>query len=238
MELGQHISQRYNQELEEIRTKTLKMGGLVEKQTQNALKSLLEHDSNLAIVVASSDELVNQMEVEIDEDCARVLAKRQPAAGDLRLILAVIKVITDLERIGDEAEKIARYSKKIAKKADLADMHSELSHLGHLVVNILQDALDSFARMNIEQAIKVVGEDERINKEVENVSRLLITHMMEDPRHIKNALRISWCARALERIADHAQNISEYVIFLVKGKDIRHSSLEHIRAKYFPQDTP
>ncbi len=236
MDIGQHISQRYNTELEEIRTKTLKMGGLVETQSQKAISALLEHDIELAKKVANSDIKVNSMEMEIDEDCTRVIAKRQPTAGDLRLVITVIKVITDLERIGDEAEKIARYAKKIAKKADLADMHAELKHLSQLVLTILHNALNAFARMDIAQAIEVVGEDEQINREVENVSRLLITHMMENPRHIKNALRISWCARSLERIADHAQNISEYVIFLVKGKDIRHTSLSHIRSKYFPQD--
>jgi len=230
MELGQHISQRYNAELEEIRTKTLKMGGLVEMQSQKAIYALLEHDIALAKIVAGDDVKVNAMEIEIDEDCTRVIAKRQPTAGDLRLVIAVIKVITDLERIGDEAEKIARYAKKIAKNADLADMHSELKHLTQLVLSILHNTLDAFARMDVEQAIKVVGEDEQINREVENVSRLLITYMMEDPRHIKNALRINWCARSLERIADHSQNISEYVIFLVKGKDVRHTSLSHIKS--------
>ncbi len=237
MELGQHISRRYNEELEDIRSKVLRMGGLVEMQSVNAIKSLLERDRELAKKVVGQDHEINTMEVEIDEECTRVIARRQPAASDLRLVIAVIKVITDLERIGDEAEKIARYAKKLAKKDTITDLHSELSHLSQLVLNILHDSLDAFARLDTEQAVKVFTQDSKINKEFDNLSRLVITHMIEEPRQIKNALRINWCARSLERIADHAQNICEYVIYLVKGKDVRHTSLEHIRAKYFPHDT-
>ncbi|HBS27261.1 MAG TPA: phosphate transport system regulatory protein PhoU [Gammaproteobacteria bacterium] len=237
MELGQHISRRYNEELEDIRSKVLRMGGLVEMQSVNAIKSLLERDRELAKKVVGQDHEINTMEVEIDEECTRVIARRQPAASDLRLVITVIKVITDLERIGDEAEKIARYAKKLAKKDTITDLHSELSHLSQLVLNILHDSLDAFARLDTEQAVKVFTQDSKINKEFDNLSRLVITHMIEEPRQIKNALRINWCARSLERIADHAQNICEYVIYLVKGKDVRHTSLEHIRAKYFPHDT-
>jgi len=236
MELGQHISQRYNHELEDIRSKVLKMGGLVEEQSVNALKSLLEYDKPLAKEVTKGDDIINEMEVEIDEECTHVIARRQPAASDLRLIIAVVKVITDLERIGDEAVKIARYSKKLAKKPSVNGMHSELSHLTELVLDILHNALDSFARLDADQAISILEGENRLNKEVNNLSRLLITYMMEDPRNIKSALRISWCARSIERIGAHSQNICEYVIFLVKGKDVRHSNLEHIRAKYFPYD--
>ncbi|HIQ16167.1 MAG TPA: phosphate signaling complex protein PhoU [Leucothrix sp.] len=236
MELGQHISQRYNHELEDIRSKVLKMGGLVEEQSVNALKSLLEYDKPLAKEVTKGDDIINEMEVEIDEECTQVIARRQPAASDLRLIIAVVKVITDLERIGDEAVKIASYSKKLAKKPSVNGMHSELSHLTELVLDILHNALDSFARLDADQAISILEGENRLNKEVNNLSRLLITYMMEDPRNIKSALRISWCARSIERIGAHSQNICEYVIFLVKGKDVRHSNLEHIRAKYFPYD--
>ncbi len=236
MEIGQHISQRYNEELEDIRNKVLQMGGLVESQAEKAVKALLEHDKDLAKVVANGDEEVNQMEVNIDEECTRVIARRQPTASDLRLVIAVVKVITDLERIGDEAEKIARYSKKLAKKSNVTGMHSELSRMSQLILGILHDSLDAFARLDADEAVTILGRDAQVNKEVDNLSRLLITFMMEDPRHIKNALRVSWCARSLERIGDHAQNICEYVIYLVKGKDVRHTSLEHIRSKYFPHD--
>lgn len=237
MELGQHISHRYNEELEDIRSKVLQMGGLVELQTENAVKSLLNHNRDLAKKVASGDGKVNAMEMDIDDDCIRVIARRQPTARDLRLVIAVSKVITDLERIGDEAEKIALYSKKLAKKKTTTiGMHADLAHLSELVLTILHNSLDAFARMDAEQAVKILGEDEHINMEFDNLSRLLITFMMEDPRHIKASLRVSWCARSLERIAEHSQNICEYVIFLVKGKDVRHTSLEHIRSKYFPHD--
>ena len=236
MELGQHISHRYNEELEDIRSKVLQMGGLVELQAENAIKSLLNHDKALAKQVASSDDKVNQMEMDIDDHCIRVIAKRQPAARDLRLVIAVSKVITDLERIGDEAEKIALYSKKLAKKKRVVGMHADLAHLSELALTVLHDSLDAFARMDADQAVRILAEDERVNVEFDNLSRLLVTFMMEDPRHIKAMLRVNWCARSIERIAEHAQNICEYVIFLVKGKDVRHTSLEHIRSKYFPHD--
>jgi len=240
MEIGpnstQHTSKKYNAELEDIRNKVLKMGGLVELQTENAVKALLEHDHSLAKKVVAGDEEVNQMEVDIDDECTRVIALRQPTASDLRLVIAVVKVITDLERIGDEAEKIARYSKKLAKKPSEVVLHSELAHMSKLVINILRDSLDAFARLDADAAMDIIAKDAQVNKELDNVSRLLITFMMEEPRNIKNALRVSWCARSLERIGDHAQNICEYVIFLVKGKDVRHTSLEHIRSKYFPDD--
>ncbi len=236
MELGQHISQRYNHELEDIRSKVLTMGGLVEEQSVNALKSLLEYDKPLAKKVANGDDKINAMEVDIDDDCTHVIARRQPAASDLRLIIAVVKVITDLERIGDEAAKIAGYSKKLAKKPAIDGMHSELTHLSKLVLGILHDTLDAFARLDADQAISILEDEGKINRELENISRLLITYMMEDPRNIKSALRINWCARSIERIGAHSQNICEYIIFLVKGKDVRHTNLEHIRAKYFPYD--
>jgi len=236
MELGQHISQRYNEELEDIRSKVLKMGGMVELQAENAVKSLLSHDRELAKQVANADHKINEMEMEIDDDCMRVIARRQPTARDLRLVIAVSKVITDLERIGDEAEKIALYSKKLAKKNTVTEMHADLTHLSELVLTILHDSLDAFARMDADQAVKILGSDKQVNVEFDNLSRLMITFMMEDPRHIKGMLRVNWCARSLERIAEHAQNICENVIFLVKGKDVRHTSLEHIRSKYFPQD--
>lgn len=236
MIIGQHISHRYNQNLEDIRNKALKMGGLVEAQAENAIKAMLERNAELANEVATSDYKVNKMEVEIDEDCVQVIARRQPTASDLRLIIAVVKVITDLERIGDEAEKIGRYSIKLAKKQAITGMHTELSHLSQLVLSMLHDALDAFARMDTVQAMKIVGKGDEVNQEFNNLSRLLITHMMEDPRNIKSVLRITWCARSLERIGDHSRNISEYVVYLVKGKDIRHTDLDEVLADHFPDE--
>jgi len=236
MDIGQHISQRYNQELEALRNRVLKMGGLVEAQATSALKSLLERDDELAELVASSDYAVNKMEVDIDEECAQIIARRQPTAGDLRLILAVVKMLTDLERIGDEAAKIGQYGVKLAKKDTVIEMHAELSHLGGLVIQMLHESLDCFARMDAEQAMNIVGYEKKINQEFNSLSRLLITHMMEDPRNVKSVLRVTWCARSLERIGDHAQNICEYVIYLSKGKDVRHANIDDIRTKYFAED--
>lgn len=234
MELGQHISQRYNEELEDIRNKVMAMGGLVEKQTSQAIKSLLDRDGSLAKEVAEADSLINQMEVDIDEECTRVIALRQPTAGDLRLVIAVVKVITDLERIGDEAAKIAHYAKKLAKKETVTGMHAELTHLSQLVMSMLQDSLDAFARLDADQAFNILNQDIKLHKEFNVISRLSITHMMEDPRMIKQSLQVNWCARSLERIGAHSQNLCEYVIYLVNGKDIRHSNLEQVRQQSFP----
>ncbi len=229
MELGHHISQQFNQELESIRNQVLSMGGLVETQTENAIRALLERDRQLAEQVATSDYKVNKMEVEIDEACTQVIAKRQPAAGDLRLVLTVVKLINDLERIGDEAEKIGRYAMKLASKDAATGMHAELSSLSKHVTQVLHQSLDAFARMDLQAAVDIVSADEQINEEFNRISRLLVTHMMEEPRNIKSMLQVTWCARALERIGDHAQNICEYVIYLVKGADVRHVSLEDVR---------
>jgi phosphate transport system protein len=236
MEIGQHISQRYNQELEDIRSQVLKMGGLVEGQAEGAVKALLERDGDLAKTISKQDYKVNKMEVDIDEECARVIARRQPTASDLRLVIAVVKVITDLERVGDEAAKIASYSIKLAEKKTVTQMYAELEHLSQLVLNMLHDALDAFARLDVEQSLTVISLEKKINTEFNNLSRLLITHMMEDPRHIKNVLRITWCARSLERIGDHSRNICEYVVYLVKGKDIRHTKIDEVLPEYFPDD--
>ncbi|MCF6203594.1 MAG: phosphate signaling complex protein PhoU [Methylococcaceae bacterium] len=234
MQLGKHISQRFTQNLEDIRNKVLVMGGLVESQADNAVKSLLEANAELAEEVSISDYKVNKMEVAIDEQCVQVIARNQPAASDLRLVIAVVKVITDLERIGDEAEKIGRESIKLAKYPTVNQLHAELSHLSQLVLGMLHDALDAFARMDTELALKIVANGDLVNKEYNNLSRLLITHMMEDPRNIKSVLRVTWCARSLERIGDHSRNICEYVVYFVKGKDIRHTSLDEVLADHFP----
>ena len=235
MQIGQHISQRYNRELEDIRSNVLRMGGMVESQAENAVKALLERDSDLAREVASSDYKINKMEVEIDDECTQVIARRQPAASDLRLVIAVVKVITDLERIGDEAEKIGSYSIKLAKRQTVSGMHAELSHLSELVLGMLHDALDAFARLDTELALEIIAKGKEVNREFNSLSRLMITHMMEDPRNIKHVLKVTWCARSLERIGDHSRNICEYVVFLVKGKDIRHTSLDEILERHFPE---
>ena len=217
-----HISKRFDQELEDIRNQVLTMGGLVETQVNNGIKALVESDSKAAESVVATDHKVNRMEVDIDERCVQILARRQPAAGDLRLIVAIIKTITDLERIGDQAEKLGRNQLELVQSGVNASTYVQLEHLGEHVSKMLNSALDAFARMNVDDAMKTIAMDEKVNAEFEALSRELITHMMEDPRTIKSAIRVSWSARALERIGDHAKNICEYVVFLVLGKDVRH----------------
>ena len=225
--LSGHISKRFDHELENIRNQVLTMGGLVETQVNNGLKGLLESDSEIASRVVNDDYKINRMEVDIDEQCVAILARRQPAASDLRLVVAIIKTITDLERIGDQAEKLGRNQLELVDDGASSSNFANIEHLGELVSKMLNRALDAFARMNVEDALKTIAMDEKINVEFEAMMRQLITHMMEDPRTIKNALRVSWSARALERIGDHSKNICEYVVFLVQGKDVRHiGSLE------------
>jgi phosphate transport system protein len=227
-EISTHISREYNEELEDIRTRVLQMGGLVEKHTEQALAALLKGDAELGGTISTNDYLVNKMEVGIDEECSQIIARRQPAASDLRLVMAVIKTITDLERIGDEADKIARMAVRLAGEERLKNNYVEIQYLGNHVKGMVHDALDAFARLDTDAALRVAREDRQVDMEYEGVMRQMITHMMEDPRTITRVLNVIWAARALERIGDHARNICEYVIYLVKGKDIRHISLDQV----------
>lgn len=226
---GQHISRKFNAELEGLRSQVSNMGGLVERQLANAIEAIVSADSELGLEVASRDVQVNQFEVEIDEECGRILATRAPAAADLRLIMAVIKAITDLERIGDEAQRIGILAARLASQEQPADRYDELKTLADHVLEMVHDALDAFSRLDAEDALKVVEEDKIVDDEYDMISRQCITLMMEDPRTIHRFMDVSWAARALERIGDHAKNISEYVIFLVQGKDVRHTELEAVR---------
>ncbi len=230
-EIGQHISHQFDEDLESLRSKVLSMGGLVEKQVENALLALTRSDSSLAEDVATSDYKINTMEVAIDEECTQIIAKRQPAASDLRLVVTIIKTITDLERIGDEAEKIGRHGVKLATVERTPSYFIEIKHMGEQVRRMLHDSLDAFARMDTKSALAIAQVDREINNEYDALVRQLITHMMEDPRAIKRALRVMWCARSLERIGDHAKNICEYVIYTVAGKDVRHTSFEQVSSE-------
>jgi len=241
-DLSHHILSRYNNDLERVRTNVLQMGGLVEEQLKLAVQGLVEGDSRLGEQVARGDVKVNAMEVAIDDDCSRILATRAPAAGDLRLIVAVIKTITDLERIGDEAEKIGYIGSRLAAVERPADRYRELKHLGRIVGDMVHKSLDAFARLDPEAAVAVTKEDRLVDEEYEAIQRQCITFMMEDPRTIRRALDVLWVARALERIGDHAKNVCEYVVYMVYGKDIRHLAIEdverHVQARAQRSGTP
>src|SRR5579863_4783226 len=231
-----HISRKYNDELEDIRTQVLQMGGLVEQQIANAITALASGDAALGQAVITNDYAVNSFDVNIDEQCNHIIAKRQPAASDLRLVMAVIKTIADQERIGDEAEKIARMAVRLSEFERPKDGYLEIQALGNHTRKMVHDALDAFARLDTAAALQVAHEDRQVDKEYEGLLRQMITFMMEDPRTISRALDVIWSARALERIGDHARNICEYVIYLVKGKDVRHTSLEQIEAEILGKD--
>ena len=227
-DLTHHISRRFNEDLERVRSRVLAMGGFVEEQIHKAITALLEGDSSLGESVALADHQVNNMEVSIDEECSRILATRAPAAGDLRVIVAIIKTITDLERMGDEGEKIGYIASRLAALERPADKYREIKHLGRIVTEMVHAALDAFARMDAEAALQVARQDRLVDEEYEAIQRQSITFMMEDPRTIRRALDVMWVVRSLERIGDHAKNIAEYVIYMVYGKDVRHTSLEDV----------
>lgn len=224
-DLTGHISQRFNKDLEVLRNNVLKMGGLVETQLARAITAIVTGDSDLGLQVANDDYKVNKLEVTIDDECSRILATRAPAAGDLRLIVAIIKTITDLERIGDEAEKIGFLASKLAAMDRPDDSYRELKNLGNHVLQMVRDAMNAFARLDVPASYAVVREDEDVDEEYEAITRQGITFMMEDPRSIKRVMNVTWAARALERIGDHAKNICEYVIYMVEGRDVRHTEL-------------
>ena len=223
-----HISQRYDDELAAVKSQLFEMGGIVEKQVTDAIKALLEVDSELAERVVVDDEHINDMEVTIDEDCGLILARRQPAAKDLRLVLTIIKTTTDLERIGDEARKMAKQAITLAEEGKAPRGYVEIRHIGQIVANMLSQALDCFVRQDVELALKVAQEDKTVDLEYASAIREMMTYMMEDPRSITRVMSIMWSLRALERIGDHARNIAEHVIYLVKGDDVRHVGLKQM----------
>jgi phosphate transport system protein len=225
---SQHIFRRFDTELEDIHRRVLTMGGLVEQQLADAITALVDSNIEKGRLVGTRDFEVNRMEVAIDEECTNIIALRQPAAGDLRLIIAVIKTITDLERIGDEAERIGHMA-TVLSEADRNNQHfNGIELLAKQVQEMLHGALDAFARTDVEAAVNVWQKDRKADSQYESLLRQLITYMMEDPRSIPWVLDVIWSARALERIGDRSRNICEYVIYLVKGKDVRHTSLEHM----------
>ncbi len=222
---GEHSSRQYDSDLETLRSKVLLMGGLVENQFHDAIAGFRSGNIELAASVIAADAGVNQLEVDLDDACRHLILKRQPAANDLRTVMATVKVITDLERIGDEATKIARIAqgKDHHHGALIFNDYDAIRGLAGQVGNMLHDALDALARLDEKQAVVLIARDTVIDQDFRAVMRNLITYMMEDPRTISAALDTLWIAKAIERIGDHAKNIAEHVIFIVKGKDIRHT---------------
>ncbi len=221
-----HISRRFNAELEHLRSEVLRMGGLVEQHLDTAVEAIISGDSDLGLRVSNEDHKINRLEVDIDEECRKLLATRMPAAADLRLIVMVIKTITDLERVGDEAAKIGYLASHLASDRERYASYSELKALGEHVQEMLHDALDAFSRMDVDDALAVIEEDKLVDEEYDQITRQCISLMMEDSRTIRRFMDVSWVARALERIGDHAKNIAEYVVYLVHGRDIRHTERE------------
>jgi len=227
-DISHHTSRRYNEDLERVRSKVLAMGGFVEDQLSRCLMALIDADSSLGRAVARDDYKVNGMELSIDEECSRILATRAPAAGDLRMVVATIKAITDLERIGDECEKVGLIAARLAVVERPADRYREVKHLGRRVQMLVHDTLDAFARLDARAALDTCRKDRAVDEAYEAIQRQCIIEMTEDPDTIRRCLDVMWVVRSLERVGDHAKNICEYVIYTVHGKDVRHTSLDHV----------
>jgi phosphate transport system protein len=226
--MSEHTSKQFDAELESVRSRVLQMGGLVEEQIVRAMEGLVSGDMALLDRVIADDHRVNALEVELDEACSHIIARRQPAAGDLRLLMTVIKTITDLERIGDEAEKIARMAKLIHGAERQHMPRLDISHVADRARSMLRQSLDAFARLDVSEAMRVVKQDRAVDDEFRAIMRQLITFMMEDPRTISRSLEILFIAKAIERIGDHAKNMCEYVVYMVKGRDVRHTAIEDV----------
>ena len=221
-----HISQMFNTEMRKLKDDLLRMGGMVEQQIGDAVTALVENDYALAERVRNKDKEIDQIERSIDEESIQLIAKRQPAAGDLRLVMSAVKMVKDIERIGDEAKKIAKFAMILSKEGDAPRGYVEVRHIGGHVQEMVRDALNAFARFDTKAALQVMKEDDLVDEEYGSATRALVTFMMEDPRSITRCLNVMWILRALERIGDHANNLAEQVIFMVEGKDVRHTPIE------------
>ena len=226
-----HISQQLNEKLEGIRDRVLAMGGLVEQQLAGAIAALVDGDGEAAQDIIATGQAINAMDVEIDESCVHILARRQPAASDLRLVIAVIKAVTDLERIGDEAERVGRMVQPLEQLEEQKDLLADMQSLGAGVCQTLHDALDSFARLDAEQAVAVARRDLETDRRYEALITRVMQQMADKPAAVPSLMKLMWAARSLERIGDRCCNICEHVIYLVKGRDVRHTTLEQLGAR-------
>ena len=228
LNLNQHISQQYNNALDILKTEFLAMGGVVEQQVINAVEAISTMDTELAQKIITTEENVDDQEMALDELCTNIIARRQPAASDLRLVMTVSKATRDLERMGDEAEQIAKMAIALSESGNIPHGYTELRNLGHRVQQMINDTLTAFARYDVDTALTVAHGDKRVDQEYDTAARELITYMMEDPRNISRSMKVMWALRALERIGDHARNIAEHVIYLVKGLDVRHQTAKEM----------
>ena len=226
-----HLSSQFDSELHSVSSRVMELGGLVESQLHNAIHALTHLSDETADRVIKTEDRVDAMEVEIDHDLSSIIARRQPTARDLRLLIAISKTTANLERAGDEADKIARMVKSIIESGSARNMPaSELRIASDLASGLLRKALDAFARLDVNMAVSILKEDDAIDKEFDGFVRKLITYMMEDPRAISPSLDLLFLAKAIERIGDHAKNIAEFIIYVVKGADIRHTPMETIES--------
>jgi phosphate transport system protein len=222
-----HLSRQFDEDLERLRGSVLQMGGLVESQIITTTKAYVENNSSAVLKVLENDREVNKLEKSIDDDCIHVIAKRQPTASDLRLIMSISKMVTDLERSGDEIKKMAKSIRRIQERDITVHIaNTDVRHLAKAASSQLRRALDTFARLDAKEAEAVIVADESLDDEFKSIVRQLITYMMEDPRAITTALDIITIARAIERVGDHAKNIAEQVIYVVEGRDVRHTKNE------------
>ncbi len=220
--MNRHISEQYDTELAEIKARLMEMGGLVEQQLERGARALINHDVELAESMSSTENQINKLEVDLDEQCVQVIARRQPTAGDLRTLICVMRAITDLERIGDEAHRIARMARGMAREELPEDQYGAFRELNTMVARQLASALDAFARLDEKLANEVIQGDEVIDNQYRNIISSLKISMADNPNHINRSMNVIWAARALERIGDHAKNLGEYVMYRVKGEDVRH----------------
>jgi phosphate transport system protein len=226
-----HLSSQFDAELSGISTRVLEMGGLVEAQITSAIHALTHFAGDEASMVLKKEELVNQMEMEIDADLSTIIARRQPTARDLRLLIAISKTIGNLERVGDEAARVARTVQRLINTGVSSRMRlpvSDVSYEASLATASLRKSLDAFARLDVDMAVDVIKNDNEIDTEFEGLLRKLITYMMEDPRTISASIDLVFVAKAIERVGDHAKNLAEQVIYVVKGTDVRHNSPEAV----------
>ena len=225
---GNHISQSFNEELAALKSRFLEMGGLVETQVLQAVKALTERDAELANLVRDEDKVVDRYEMKIDDAAIHILARRQPTARDLRLVVSIIKAVSDLERIGDESKKIAKLALQLVEGDKTPNGLTEIRHIGQHVATMLNGALEAFARLDVEKAVEIIKEDKNVDAEYKTASRSLMTYMMEDPRTISECMSVMWVFRALERVGDHACNLAEHIVYMVEGEDVRHTKIDQL----------